>query len=330
MKTDFLSRIDSLIKIALEEDIGKGDITSNLLIPRGKRITAEIIAEKSGIIAGLFSVKLVYQKLSRSIRITLTAQDGDEVKKGSRLAVIEGQARAILTGERTVLNFLQRLSGIATLTNKFVKKVSGYKVKILDTRKTVPGWRFLDKYAVQIGGGFNHRFGLDDAVLIKGNHLRAIGADGIKKALGRMNNPLPPFIKGEYQRLEIEVTNLGKFRKTLELLKNSKLERAIIMLDNMRSRDVRQAVQIRNKVNKRILSARGGSVLHMRDTGKQEKDCIRLEVSGGINLSNVREFASTGVDFISVGMLTHSPKALDISMRVRDPEYFRGLGQGRK
>lgn len=311
--------INLLITLALKEDIGKGDITTHALIPKNQKDTAVITAKEDGIVAGLPLIKLIYQsrKLSgRNIKVTLTVKEGSSIKKGSLLAVIEGNTKAILSGERTVLNFLQRLSGIATLTNQFVKKVSGYKVKILDTRKTVPGWRILDKYAVKIGGGVNHRFGLDDAILIKNNHLQSIeqraksitSREQIAKSVENKNAlrstsyaSILKVLEIIYQSgiinhkpIEIEVKNIDEFVLALIFLTDKVIPKAVIMLDNMTPKDIKEAVAIRNKTNKKIM----------------------LEASGGITLNNIRQFAATGVNYISIGALTHSPKALDISLRL--------------
>jgi len=271
-----MNSINLLISLALKEDIGKGDITTNTLIPPNQKAQAHIIVKQSGIIAGLPLVNTIYKHLNKNINITPKVKDGAKVKKGQVVAVIKGSARAILTGERTVLNFLGRFSGIATLTNQYVQQVREYKVKILDTRKTIPGWRELDKYAVRTGGGTNHRMGLYDAILIKNNHLAILG--GINR-LNPCNLRLP---------LEIEVRNLNEFRTALGLKPN------IIMLDNIKPPEIKKAVQLRNKLNPEI----------------------KLEVSGGINLKNIQQFASTGVDYISIGALTHSAPALDIAMKV--------------
>jgi nicotinate-nucleotide pyrophosphorylase (carboxylating) len=294
--TNSINSIDSLIESALKEDIGKGDITTNALIPRNQKANAVITAKEPGIIAGLPLVKLIYRKLAPHIRVKLTVQEGASVKKGNLLAVIEGNARAILSGERTVLNFLQRLSGIATLTNQFVKQVTGYKVKILDTRKTVPGGRVLDKYAVKIGGGFNHRFGLDDAILIKNNHISALNPAKCQ-ATTAIIKVLETIIQSGAARkkpIEIEVRNLDEFAMALVFLTDKSISKAIIMLDNMMPKEIKEAVRIRNATNNKIL----------------------LEASGGITLGNIRQFAATGVDYISIGMLTHSPRALDISLKI--------------
>jgi nicotinate-nucleotide pyrophosphorylase (carboxylating) len=296
--------INCLIEFALKEDIGSGDITTNALIPANQKSAAIITAKESGIVAGLALIKLIYQKLSPNIKVAFKVKEGARVKEGSVVAVVKGPIRAILSGERTVLNFLQRLSGIATLTNQFVKKVSGYKVKILDTRKTVPGWRLLDKYAVKIGNGFNHRFGLDDAILIKNNHLSALNPKKTEQFSSTIKalEIISQSRRAKHKSIEIEVGNLDEFSIALifltdrfALLTTSKAPRkAIIMLDNMIPREIKKAVEIRNKTNRNIM----------------------LEASGGITLNNIKQFASTGVDYISIGVLTHSPKALDISLKI--------------
>lgn len=268
--------INSLIILALTEDIGKGDITTNTLIPPNRKIRANIIAKQKGVIAGLPLISKIYKYLNKNIKVTLKVKDGAKVKEGQVVAIIKGPAHQILTGERTVLNFLGRLSGIATLTNQYVQKVREYGVTILDTRKTIPGWRELDKYAVKMGGGTNHRMGLYDAILIKNNHLAILG--GISNMNLRRSNI--PF--------EIEARNLNEFTAAL------KMKPDIIMLDNMKLPEIKKAVQLRNKLSPKV----------------------KLEVSGGINLKNIRQFASTGVDYISVGALTHSAPALDIALHV--------------
>lgn len=268
--------INLLISLALTEDIGKGDITTNTLIPPNQKTQTHIIAKQQGVIAGLPLISTIYRYLNKNIKVTLKVKDGAKVKDGQVVAIVKGSAHQILTGERTVLNFLGRLSGIATLTNQYVQKVKKYGVTILDTRKTIPGWRELDKYAVRMGGGTNHRMGLYDAILIKNNHLAILG--GINNInLRRLNIPL-----------EIEARSLNEFRTILDLRPD------IIMLDNMKPTEIKKGVQLRNKLNPKV----------------------KLEVSGGINLKNIQQFASTGVDYISIGALTHSAPVLDIAMRV--------------
>jgi nicotinate-nucleotide pyrophosphorylase (carboxylating) len=272
-----MNSLNTLIAFALKEDIGKGDITTKLLVSPSKKGKAFVIAKQSGIIAGLYLINKIYKRLDKNIKVNLKAKDGAKVKAGQIVAVIQGRLRHILTGERTVLNFLQRLSGVATLTNEFVSKVKRYNVKILDTRKTIPGWRALDKYAVKTGGGTNHRKGLYDAMLIKNNHIDIAG--GINKIRLLKKKTVP---------VEIEARNLKEFNSAL------KLNPDIIMLDNMKTVSIRQAMILRNKLNRKI----------------------KLEISGGVNLDNVESFARAGVDFISVGALTHSAPAVDISMKI--------------
>lgn len=274
MRRYSINPVEAIVKRALREDIGKGDITTNLLIPKGVKTEARIIAKEKGILAGLKVARLVFKTLDKEVRFSSHLRDGDEVYPGEVIAILYGEARALLMGERTALNFLQRLSGIATLTRKFVERCKGTGVKILDTRKTTPGLRSLEKYAVRVGGGKNHRMGLYDMILIKDNHIIMTG--GIDKAIKR--------VRGK-RKVEVEVKNLKEFREALRL----KVKR--IMLDNMGVREVKKAVEI-------------------------AKGRMKLEVSGGINLKNVRKFAETGVDYISVGALTHSAKALDISMEI--------------
>ena len=274
-------QIIKLIKFALREDIGPGDITTEAIIPRAQKAHAVIIAKEAGVIAGLDVAREVFRQVDEKIKVAFKVRDGEKVKKGKIIAVLSGPARGILTGERVALNFLQHLSGIATLTRKFKNQISKIKnkVKILDTRKTIPGMRSLEKYAVKAGGGVNHRFGLYDAILIKDNHIKIAG--GIKKAVEG--------IRGRYKAkraIEVEA-------KTLEEVKEAiRAEVDRILLDNMNIKTLRQAVELCKKAK------------------------IETEASGGVSIENVRAIAKTGVDFISVGALTHSAKALDISLKI--------------
>ncbi|MCK9425490.1 MAG: carboxylating nicotinate-nucleotide diphosphorylase [Ignavibacteriaceae bacterium] len=270
--------IERVILTALKEDIGTGDITTNLIIGKKQRSEAFFLAKEDGIIAGLSIAKMVFQKLDETIKWKSCIKDGEFVSAGTRIAEVKGSLRALLTGERTALNILQRMSGIATTTNSFVKIVNGTNAKILDTRKTVPGLRMLDKYAVKIGGGTNHRIGLFDMVLIKDNHIKAAG--NITKAIAKIRKGATKKIK-----IEVETSNLDEVR---EAMKN-KIE--IIMLDNMTVAMMKEAVEI--------------------IAGK-----AKVEASGNVNLKTLRKIAETGVDYISVGALTHSVKALDISMKI--------------
>lgn len=269
--------IKDIIKRVLKEDIGKGDITTNALIPKNLKAKAIIIAKEAGVVCGLGVAAEVFKILDKKILVKTKVKEGAQVKKGKVLAKVSGPARSILTAERTALNFLQRLSGIATLTRKFVEKVQSptSNVKILDTRKTTPGLRVLEKYAVKVGGGVNHRFGLYDAVLIKDNHIKIIGQG---RALGGM--------RGLKREWEVETRTMREVEKAI----GAGARR--ILLDNMNVKTLKQAVDL------------------CRALG------VKTEASGGVTLGNVRQIAATGVDFISVGALTHSPKALDISLKI--------------
>ncbi|MGH7890315.1 MAG: carboxylating nicotinate-nucleotide diphosphorylase [Thermodesulfobacteriota bacterium] len=272
------SQVELIIENALQEDIGSGDITTELLFPEDTRCKAIIMAKEDGVVAGLLIAERVFKKLDKNILWNEKRGEGETVKPKDVLAEINGSPRAILTGERLALNFLQRLSGIATLTSRFVKEVEGLSVKILDTRKTAPGLRILDKYGVSVGGGYNHRFGLYDGALIKDNHIKL--TESITQAVNMIRK------KANVQfRIEVETSTLDEVKEALSAGAD------IIMLDNMTVETMRQAVKI---INGRALT----------------------EASGGINLDNVRLAAETGVDFISIGALTHSPRALDIGLYV--------------
>lgn len=270
--------IERIIITALKEDIGPGDITTNLLITKKQKAKAFFIAKEDGIIAGLNVAKMVFQKLDRTISWKSFIKEGEHVITGTRLAEVNGSLRALLTGERTALNILQRMSGIATAAYNFVNVVKDTNAKILDTRKTAPGFRLLDKYAVKLGGGTNHRIGLFDMVLIKDNHIKAAG--NITSAINKIRKGLTKKIK-----LEVETRNLEEVREAL------KCKAEIIMLDNMTVAMMKEAVKIID--------------------GK-----AKVEASGNVNLQSLRAIAETGVDYISVGALTHSVKALDICMKI--------------
>lgn len=262
----------------LAEDIGSGDVTTNSIVPADGVIRAVIHAKEAGVIAGLPLAALVFGQLSPGIALDYKVKDGDRVEPGTVLIEVAGSARAILTGERLALNLLQRLSGIATKTALFVEKVKPYPARIVDTRKTVPGLRLLEKYAVRAGGGSNHRFGLFDAVLIKDNHIKVAG--GIAQAIIAARSNVPHTVK-----IEVEVETLSGVAEALAAKAD------IIMLDNMTLNDMCQAVQL---VAGRALT----------------------EASGGVNEETVAGIAAAGVDVISVGALTHSVKALDISLDI--------------
>ena len=272
--------VEHLVKLALEEDLGDlGDITSRATIPETQTIHARITAKAPGVVAGLLLVECVYQQIDPQVVVTRRAQDGDAVTPGIIVCEVVGAGRSVLSGERVALNFLQRLSGIATLTAQFVAAVEGTNTVILDTRKTTPGWRALEKYAVRMGGGANHRMGLYDMVLIKDNHIAATG--GITVAVTALRD-CPD---AHDLAIEVEVENLDGLREAL----GCSVDR--ILLDNMSLDQMREAV---------VIAA-----------GK-----VPLEASGNMTLDRVRAVAQTGVDFISIGALTHSAPALDLSMRL--------------
>ena len=260
---------------ALEEDIGPGDVTTNTIVPADASLRGRIIAKQDGVVAGLEIAKQVMLALSQQVTFVAEVQDGSKVTRGTVLANLDGSARALLTGERTALNFLGRMSGIATLTRKFVDAVSGTNAIILDTRKTAPGLRITDKLAVRLGGGQNHRTGLFDMVLIKDNHIDFAGS--ITAAVQRVRN------SGTTLEIEVETRSLDNVREALAL----GVER--ILLDNMSAETMREAVAICD--------------------GR-----AKLEASGNVTLDTVLEVARTGVDYISVGALTHSPQVFDVSL----------------
>jgi nicotinate-nucleotide pyrophosphorylase (carboxylating) len=272
--------IRKIIKNALKEDLGSGDITTNWIIPDDMQLKGSLIAKANGIIAGLEIFIETLKIIDKNIFVDLWVYDGDRIEENSIIAKVSGSGRTLLSGERVALNLLQRMSGIATQTYQFVTAVKGTKAIILDTRKTAPGLRVLDKMAVQIGGGQNHRFGLFDMVLIKDNHISAAGS--ITNAVYKVRKQNKDNLK-----IEVEVKNQSELKEAIEL----KVDR--ILLDNMTIEGMHEAVKITN--------------------GR-----IPLEASGNISLKNVRSIAETGVDFISSGMLTHSVKALDISFLIEE------------
>ena len=277
------SRVSRLIELALLEDIGMGDLTSDAIIPDSQLGRAEFLCKEDGIVAGLEVAALVFQYCDHSITVTSLVHDGQIAQKGQPIAKIDGSVKSILKGERTALNFLQRMSGIATATHKYVHAVAGTNAKISDTRKTVPGLRVLDKWAVRLGGGFNHRFGLDDMVLIKDNHIVAAG--GITQAVELCKKYLST--EEIEVQIEVETKNLTEVQEALHC---AGIHR--IMLDNFPIDDMRRAVDM---------------IAHR----------VEVEASGGVNLQTVRSIAETGVDFISVGALTHSVTGLDISLELQ-------------
>ena len=272
-----------IIARALAEDVGDGDITTKWTVPFVKRANAKIIAKADGVIAGLDVARWVFEARDEAMGFAARVKDGDRVVAGDVLVEVSGSARGLLTGERVALNFLQRMSGIATMTAQFVATVRGTKARILDTRKTAPGLRVLDKYAVAIGGGENHRAGLYDMALIKENHIEA--ADGIGPALLAVWKGMD--FEGRDVPVEVEVETLSQLDEVLVLGADR------VMLDNMSLNDMREAVQRVRRLK-----------------GKKPE----LEASGNVSLKGVRAIAETGVEFISIGALTHSVGALDISM----------------
>jgi nicotinate-nucleotide pyrophosphorylase (carboxylating) len=273
---DLQKAIDAVIEAALREDMPGGDITSESMIPADARSEAYFLAKEDGVLAGLDIASRVFAKIDPSVIFIERFRDGSVFRKSDKLARIKGSTRALLEAERTALNLLQRLCGVAAVTRRFVDAVAGTKTKILDTRKTTPGLRLLEKYAVRMGGGQNHRLGLSDMVLIKDNHLHFVGsvAEAVRRARAKARSGV---------RVEVEASSLLQVREALAAGAD------IIMLDNMPLETMRQAVLIA-----------GGRV--------------PLEASGNMTLDRVRAVAETGVDFISVGALTHSARAIDISM----------------
>jgi nicotinate-nucleotide pyrophosphorylase (carboxylating) len=272
--------IDQAVQRALDEDLGRaGDITSMATIPETTRARAVMIARQAGVIAGLPLAVAVFQKLSPDLAIEAHVRDGDVVAAGAQVLVISGPARAVLTGERTALNFVGRLSGVATLTADYVRHTAGTKMRICCTRKTTPGLRALEKYAVRCGGGFNHRFGLDDAILIKDNHIAVAG--GIKPVLQRARAHV-----GHLVKIEIEVDTLAQLREVLDTGLAD-----VVLLDNMDIAALTEAVKLAN-----------GRVV--------------LEASGGVTGDSIAKIAATGVDYASAGALTHSAPNFDIALDI--------------
>jgi nicotinate-nucleotide pyrophosphorylase (carboxylating) len=272
----------SQIGAFLSEDLGRGDITTQATISRNQNARGRFLAKETMIIAGLEATEAVFSTLDQEQQLEAFVSDGDEVEAGKVIARTAGFADVLLAGERTALNLLQRLSGIATATRAFVKAVEGTGAQIVDTRKTTPGLRMLEKYAVQAGGGRNHRFGLDDGVLIKDNHIALAG--GVSAAVRRAREQV-----GHLHKIEVEVSTEVGLREAIDAGAD------IILLDNLTPAEMRTLVELA-----RTLS-----------------DRLTLEASGGINLETVRAYAETGVDLISVGSLTHSSRAMDISFKIQ-------------
>ena len=272
--------LDKFIQDALREDIGPGDHTSLSTIPSIARNKASLIIKEAGILAGVELAKKIFYSVDKNLKLSVYKKDGARIKKGEIAFTVSGRSRSILIAERLVLNCMQRMSGIATQADKFVDLCKPYKVKILDTRKTTPGMRALEKWAVRIGGGYNHRFGLYDMILIKNNHIDFCG--GIKEAIESAKNYLKK--KKLNLQIEIEARNLKEVK---EILAIGKVDR--ILLDNFSIPDIKKAIKLINGKNK-------------------------IEISGGVNEGDIRKYASCGADYISVGALTHSVKSLDMSL----------------
>lgn len=273
--------IDLFIKNAIAEDVGDGDHTSLSTIPQGTQGKAKLLVKEKGILAGVELALEIFHQIDPSLKLAVLIQDGQEVNPGDIAFTVEGSTHAILLAERLVLNCMQRMSGIATKTNRIVKRLEGYKTKVLDTRKTTPGLRYLEKWAVRIGGGVNHRIGLYDMILIKDNHVDYAG--GIENAINQANDYLKS--TGKKLEIEIEVRNLDELQRVLAVGGVNR-----IMLDNFKLPMLKQAVEL---INGRFLT----------------------EASGGIVEEIVADYAACGVDFISMGALTHSVKSLDLSLK---------------
>lgn len=274
----FSKEIERLIIAALREDVGSGDISS-LVIPKGIKGRGDIIANEPIVLAGIDIARAVFKRISRKIRFVALKKDGEEVRKGERIAEVYGNARGIMTGERTAINFLQHLSGIATYTRQFVERIRPYGAVLLDTRKTTPGLRLLEKYATRVGGARNHRMGLYDGLMLKSNHIDISG--GIKNALNSLRKKMPR----RFNEAMVEVRSIAELKEVISCGVR------YVLLDNMSISDLKKAVKISD-----------GKVL--------------LEATGGVNLRNVRKIASTGVDFISAGALTHSARWVNISLKM--------------
>lgn len=270
--------VEALVALALEEDLGRGDVTSEAIFAAADTSSGQIVAKEPLVVAGVEVAAAVFARVDRETRFVPRLEDGARADKGAIVAVVEGRTRGVLSAERTALNFLQRLSGVATLTRRFVDAVAGTGAKIIDTRKTTPGWRLLDKEAVRAGGGTNHRLDLAAGVLIKDNHVAACG--GVKQAVERARARAPHSL-----RVEVEVTAIGQIEEALAAGAD------IVLLDNFVPADVATAVK---QIARRAL----------------------VEVSGRMNLETVRAYAEAGPDLISIGALTHSARAVDLSLEM--------------
>ncbi|MBI4527967.1 MAG: carboxylating nicotinate-nucleotide diphosphorylase [Deltaproteobacteria bacterium] len=280
-------QIEQLLRLALDEDIGAGDLTTLSTVSADSQGKGSFRAKRDGVVAGLVLLEKIFFIIDPAVEVRSFSRDGDRVERGTVVATAAGPVRALLIGERTALNFLQRLSGTATLTRRYVEAIKDLPCKLIDTRKTTPGLRTLEKYAVRMGGGMNHRIGLYDAGLVKDNHITAAGS--LRQALERIRRGAP-FMA----RIEVECSDMNQVQEALDAGAD------VIMLDNMGVKEMREAVRL---INKRAW----------------------VEASGGITLENLREVAETGVDFISVGALTHSAPAVDFNMKIEiSPKKEKG------
>lgn len=278
----FRQELDTFIDMALKEDVGERDHTSFACIPANIKAEGRLLVKDDGIIAGIEAARRIFKKLDKKITVDAFFKDGDEVQQGDIAFMIDGNARMLHTGERLVLNVMQRMSGIATMAHRLTKICEGTNVKVLDTRKTTPGIRLLEKWAVSIGGAYNHRWGLYDMILIKDNHIHCSG--GVKNAIKNAHS----YLKKIKKKLDIEI-EVSDFEELKEVLEMGGVQR--ILLDNFSPADISKAVKI-------------------------IKGKYKTEASGGITENNIRKYALTGVDFISVGALTHSVKSLDLSLKI--------------
>lgn len=269
--------VDNLLLMALREDISSEDVTTNAVMRTAQKGSAQLICKQDGVIAGLDVFKRVFELLEESTQVTMYFKDGDNVKNGDLLAEVTGDIRVLLSGERTALNYLQRMSGIATYTRSVASLLEGSKTKLLDTRKTTPNMRIFEKYAVKVGGGYNHRYNLSDGILIKDNHIGAAGS--VKKAV-ELAKEYAPFVR----KVEVEVENLSMLEEALEAGAD------IIMLDNMSAEDMKKAVEL--------------------VAGRAKTEC-----SGNVTRENIKRIIDIGVDYVSSGALTHSAPILDVSLK---------------
>ena len=290
-----LEKIRDIVQLAIKEDIGDGDITSKIFIPDGSETKGMLIAKEAGIVAGLPVAGYVLSQIDENLIFTSNIEDGSRVKKGTIIGSVKGLTLSLLSAERLVLNFLQRLSGIATATNRFAEKIKGYRTQIMDTRKTAPGWRYLEKYAVRVGGGINHRMGLYDQILIKDNHLKTMGSEKENGAISRLVRKAREQIENG-MLIEVEVEDLCQIKDVVDAGVD------IILFDNMEPSKIREAVDIVREIEKNQDAGTGKAIL--------------TEASGNITIENVEEYADAGVDRISVGAITHSARVLDISFDI--------------